>query len=220
MLTTYTWPDYKVANAILMKFDLSSLPPGAVVQDAKLFLALVQSDLTLAPTYTVSCEQGARQQPRDRTGDRLHRRRRHDLDAERMLSRRRAARPVGHLAAVSTEAIDKMPGFKSWTITTMLQEWLANPSTNFGLVLNSDASKPRDHFRFFASMEHPVATLRPFLRVTFSQGGDRRRRRSPSRRRRQEPIVSGAVTITADANDDTGVAGVQLRLNGATSAAN
>src|SRR5438045_8161232 len=31
-LTTYTWPDNRVANAILMKFDVSSLPAGATVQ--------------------------------------------------------------------------------------------------------------------------------------------------------------------------------------------
>src|SRR5689334_19416274 len=30
-LATYTWPDRKIANVVLMKFDLSSLPPGAIV---------------------------------------------------------------------------------------------------------------------------------------------------------------------------------------------
>ncbi|TAK08599.1 MAG: hypothetical protein EPO39_04195, partial [Candidatus Manganitrophaceae bacterium] len=32
MLNTYTWPANKVANAVLMKFNLSSLPAGAVIQ--------------------------------------------------------------------------------------------------------------------------------------------------------------------------------------------
>ena len=31
LVRTYTWPDYQVANAGLMKFDLSVLPAGALV---------------------------------------------------------------------------------------------------------------------------------------------------------------------------------------------
>ena len=31
LLTTYTWPDNRAANAVLMKFDLSSLPAGAFI---------------------------------------------------------------------------------------------------------------------------------------------------------------------------------------------
>ena len=33
-VSAYTWPDFKPANAILMKFDLSALPAGAVVTEA------------------------------------------------------------------------------------------------------------------------------------------------------------------------------------------
>ena len=46
---TYTWPDNQVANAILMKFDLSAIPTGAAVTDATLRLALV-SRMTPPPT--------------------------------------------------------------------------------------------------------------------------------------------------------------------------
>src|SRR5204863_614823 len=53
-LTTYTWPDNKVANAILMEFDLSSLPADAVVQQATLNLALVATDPAAEPTYTIT----------------------------------------------------------------------------------------------------------------------------------------------------------------------
>ena len=54
LLMTYTWPARKAANAILMKFDLSAIPAGAVVTDATLGLALVQSDQGPETTYTVS----------------------------------------------------------------------------------------------------------------------------------------------------------------------
>src|SRR5207247_9625029 len=53
-LMTYTWPDYRVANAILMKFDLSAIPSAAVVTDATLQLALVTSDAAAENTYTVT----------------------------------------------------------------------------------------------------------------------------------------------------------------------
>src|SRR5688500_19218855 len=52
-VSAYTWPDFKPANAILMKFDLSALPAGAVVTEATLQLALVASD-TAQGTYAVS----------------------------------------------------------------------------------------------------------------------------------------------------------------------
>src|SRR5688500_7374358 len=49
----YTWPDFKPANAILMKFDFSTLPAGAAVTEATLHLALVESD-TAPATYAMS----------------------------------------------------------------------------------------------------------------------------------------------------------------------
>src|SRR2546427_440736 len=53
-LLTYTWPDNQVANAILMKFDLSAIPPAAVVSDATLQLALVGNDAASETTYTIT----------------------------------------------------------------------------------------------------------------------------------------------------------------------
>lgn len=44
MLRTYTWPDRRVANAVLLEFDLSAVPAGAVVHEATLRLTLVESD--------------------------------------------------------------------------------------------------------------------------------------------------------------------------------
>jgi hypothetical protein len=44
----------------------------------------------------------------------------------------------------------------------MAQEWAANAATNFGLLLDSDTSKPRDRYRAFASTENADPGLRPF----------------------------------------------------------
>src|SRR3989475_12593679 len=53
-LNLYTWPDAKKANAIVMKFDLASIPAGSSVSSATLALDLVASDATTDPTYTVT----------------------------------------------------------------------------------------------------------------------------------------------------------------------
>ena len=170
VLTTYTWPDLRTANAVLMKFDLSALPPDALITGATLHLALVDHDAATDPTYAVSVHKvlGKNTVIANATG----------FTADGVVSWTpnaccHNAVPLAQAdisAAYDERAIDKTPGFKTWTVTTMLQEWLADPASNRGLLLNSDSSKPRDRFRFFASMEHPDPSLRPFLEVTFTAG--------------------------------------------------
>src|SRR5438046_4078990 len=53
-LSVYTWPDARSANAIVMKFDLASIPAGSTVSSATLHLNLTGSDATADPTYTVT----------------------------------------------------------------------------------------------------------------------------------------------------------------------
>jgi Big-like domain-containing protein len=211
-LATYTWPDHQTANAILMKFDLSALPVGAVVTEATLQLALVDTDLAAESTYTVT--------------------------AHKVLGKNAViAKATGYTAngvtawtpngccdngvplaqgdispAYDTEAIDQAPGFKVWTITTMVHEWLLEPATNFGLVLNADAVTLRDRYRIFASMEHPDANLHPFLKVTFAAADVT----PPSVVITTPPAgaVSGTVPLAANATDNVAVAGVQFQLNG------
>src|SRR5439155_7944541 len=120
-------------------------------------------------------------------------------------------------APYDTQAIDKTLGFKSWTLTTMVQEWLALPGTNFGLLLNADTTKLRDRYRYFASMENTTVSLRPYLTISYTQG-------PPTDT--VPPTVSitapaggttlfGAATVSSAASDNVGVAGVQFKLDGA-----
>src|SRR5207302_641548 len=71
-------------------------------------------------------------------------------------------------AAVDTKSVDKTPGFKAWDVTSVVQGWLDAPSTNFGLLLNSDPSKLRDRYRTFSSSEDPVAGNHPSLTVVYT----------------------------------------------------
>ena len=53
-LNVYTWPDQQAANAIVMKFNLSALPTGAVIERAVLRLALLQADARTSSGYRVT----------------------------------------------------------------------------------------------------------------------------------------------------------------------
>lgn len=166
-LNAYTWPDYQNANSIVMKFNLSSLPQGAAVQSAVLSLSLVQADAGPETTYTITA----------------HKLIGRNADVARVTGwMANAATPwtasgccyngmplaqSDISAAYASRAVNKTLGAKTWTITSMVQEWLQNPALNYGLVLNADATKLKDRFRYFASMEHPNASLRPVLQITY-----------------------------------------------------
>jgi len=70
--------------------------------------------------------------------------------------------------AVDTKDIDKTPGLKQLDVTSIVQGWLSNPSTNFGLLVNSDPSKLRDRWRFFSSTRHSTVSQRPYLTVVYT----------------------------------------------------
>src|SRR5256884_4257268 len=62
-LNVYTWPDTKSANAIVMKFDLSSISTGSTISSATLNLNLVESDGMAEPTYTVTAHKIVNKNP-------------------------------------------------------------------------------------------------------------------------------------------------------------
>jgi hypothetical protein len=172
MLTTYTWPDNQMANVILLKFDLSSLPAGAVVQQAVVSLALVQSDATADATYTMAALKVIGKNPviASATG--------YTFDGVSPWTPSACCYSGVPLAQADLSApyaslaVDKAAGFKAWTITTMVREWVTSPASNFGLVLNSDATVARDRFRYFASTKNADATLKPVLVITYSAAAD------------------------------------------------
>ena len=215
ILMTYTWPDNHVANAILLKFDLALLPPGAVVQEATLHVALLTADPALDLDYMVTAHKVVNKNPdiEAATG--------YTADGVSDWTHNGCCYNSVPLAQADiappedSNSIDKIPGYKSWTITTMVQEWRAAPATNLGVLLNSDASKPRDRFRYFASMENPVATLRPYLEVSYSVPVVDT---TPPSVTITAPAsganVTNTISVSADAADDIGVAAVQFQLDG------
>jgi hypothetical protein len=168
LLTAYTWPDNQMANAIVMKFDLSALPAGATVEEGVLNLALVESDATADATYTMTAHKQVGMNPviAAATG----------YTADGVTPWTPSACCYNGVPLAQSDisapyavlAVDKTPGVKMWAITTMVREWVASPASNFGLVLNADATKARDRYRYFASTKHADATLWPVLQITYS----------------------------------------------------
>jgi Bacterial Ig domain len=223
ILTTYTWPEYQTANAIVMRFDLSAIPAGASVQDATLSMALVQSDSQPEPTYTITAHKILNKTPTITgvTG--------YTYDGTNAWSPSGCCYggiPLAQ-ADITTpydqQAVDKTPGVKTWNLTRMVQEWIAAPSSNRGMLLNSDATKDKDRYRFFASTKNSNATLRPVLTVRLGSGsggggtvpGDTIPPTVSMTAPASGATVSGtAVTVSANATDNVGVVGVQFKLDG------
>ncbi|MCG3115415.1 MAG: DNRLRE domain-containing protein [Candidatus Manganitrophus sp. SA1] len=167
-LNTYTWPANRIANAVLMQFNLSGLPAGAVIQSATLNLALVESDTTNDANYNIGVHKIINRNPdltraTGRTYDGTN-----AWTANTCCFNNYPLAQRDISAAYDTEAINKTLGNKVWDITAMVREWMSSPASNFGLLVNSDATKGADRYRTFASMEHPTASLRPYLSITYS----------------------------------------------------
>jgi hypothetical protein len=219
-LYTYTYPSNRIANAIVMKFDLSQIPANATIESATLQLSLVAMDgATADPTYTVTLHQIINRNPD------LTRATGYTADGTTAWTANACCYnniPLGQAdisPARATHAVNRTLGAKTWNALAIVQAWRAAPATNFGLLLNSDPTKPSDRYRFFASNEHATASLRPFLRITYSvpgPGGDVTPPTVSITAPANNATVAGAgVAVSANAADAVGVTGVQFRLNGA-----
>ena len=170
LLTLYTWPDARIANAILMKFDLSSIPVGATVSSATLSLYQTDADATADPTYTATVHRIINKDPilalaTGFTYDGVN-----GWTPNACCSGNVPLAQGDITTPVASNSLDQTNGVKQWNVTSLIQGWLSAPSTNFGLLVNSDPSKLTDHWRYFSSSDHPIPSQRPSLSVTYTTG--------------------------------------------------
>ena len=181
LLYTYTYPANRVANAILMKFDLSQLPANATIQSATLQLSLMNADnVTTDPNYSVSLHQVINRNPdltraTGSTADGVA-----DWTANSCCYQNIPMAQSDISPARAVTAVNRTLGVKTWDALSIVQAWRTAPSTNYGLLLNSDTTKGTDRYRFFASMENPSASQR---RRCGSSIPSPRRPATPRRRR-------------------------------------
>jgi hypothetical protein len=113
-------------------------------------------------------------------------------------------------AAYDIEAVDKTAGFKVWNATQIVKDWISTPSTNYGLMINSDTYAPVDTYRTFASSENTAVTMRPYLTVTYAGGGTPADTTAPTVTAFTVPAISTSLTVPITiltATDSVGITG-------------
>jgi len=123
----------------------------------------------------------------------------------------RAATPVGS-ATVGSCANTAV----NIDVTAAVTSWIAGTWQNNGLVLVSANENQAVTSKRFSSSEYATQSLRPKLTITYVQSGPADTTpptvsmTAPS----QGATVNGTVSVSATATDDTGVIGVQFKLDG------
>lgn len=156
----------KIANTVLMKIDLSDIPAYATIVDAKLIM--YQSGTSGKPLYNTS----------------VHKIRGKNLVVNEATCHIAAigsswsAAPSGttyNNLALGVGDIESQEHsqlllqgteYRTWNITAMAQDWVATPSSNFGLLIQGEETDIETG-RVFASSENSNVALRPQVIVKY-----------------------------------------------------
>ena len=113
--------------------------------------------------------------------------------------------------AYDTEAINKTAGFKVWNAIQMVKDWLSAPSSNYGLMINSDSTAAADTYRTFASVKNSTVGMRPYMTVTYTYvGGITADTSAPAVTGFTVPTTSSSLSVPITlftASDNVGVIG-------------
>jgi hypothetical protein len=171
LLNTYTWPQDQVANAIIMKWDLSAIPSSATIQDATVYLYLSNMDGDGGDElYDLTVHQIVNYDPviSACTGYTYDGTNSWTPNSQCYNNIPMAQADIA--SAEDTQSIDKTYGYKSWSVTNMVQSWVSNSASNFGMLVNSDPVASSNSNRYFSSTEASNADQRPKLMVTYTVG--------------------------------------------------
>lgn len=158
VLNTYTWPANTVANAIIMKLNLSEIENISDISSVQLGLYLTDSGID--SLYDISAHRIINYNPALNlaTGN--------SYDGTNPWTSSLAQDDI--FSAEDTKSIDTTLGYKYWNITEMINYWIQNPSENYGLLLNSDSLASSDSYRTFASLENSNSSILPKLIILYN----------------------------------------------------
>lgn len=220
-LKVETFPADRVSAAILMKFNLSQIPANATIQSAVLSLVVTEVDAKgNDPNYRVALHQIVNRNPDIALASGMKADGVSAWTANKCCQNDVPMAQADISPAHAVTVIDRTLGVKTWDAATPLRAWLASPSSNYGVLLNADTSKGVDRGRTFASVQDPVATRRPFLRVTYTLPASSSTRVASTAVLDQdvsapEPALSDSTAATL--NTSAALAGVRYRSNGTLS---
>jgi len=162
-LNTYTWPADTIANTTIIKWDLSAIPTSATVIDATLYL--YQFETAGDTSYDIPVHKIVNVNPviSSLTWN--------SYDGTNSWTGGGDGGQSDTAAAEDTQAVNSTNNeYKTWSVTNMAQDWVSTPSSNYGMLVNSDDVATIDSKRTFASTEAVDASTRPKLIVTYSTG--------------------------------------------------
>ncbi len=166
-LCTYTWPKNQPANAMLIKLSLpNAIPAGVQIKRAT--LKLYQTKAGGDASYDVSVHKIIKYNPdlnavNGYTYDGVH-----GWTANAICHKNVPLAQADIAQAEDMNSLGQTNGYKAWNVTGMVQDWVRNPASNYGLMLNSDLVAGNNSYRYFASSEASNAALRPYIEIVYT----------------------------------------------------
>jgi len=143
-----------------MKWDLSALPQDAIIQEATLSLYIYGYDGTGGDdNYEITAHKIINHNP-DILSCTWN-----TYDGSNSWTGGANGGEQDIAPAECSTIVDKTSGYKDLDITQMVQEWVDNSSTNFGLMLNSDTTAASGSNRYFRPSEYSNQDQRPVLTI-------------------------------------------------------
>lgn len=172
-LNVYTWPALKPANAIIMKWNLSALPANAIIQSATLYLYMDQMEATGGdalyemPVHALINKNPNMLKVNGFTYDGTNSWTANSVAYNNVPMAQADIGPV-----VDAPIIDKTFGYKTWNVTSIVADWMKNPSNNLGMLLNASMKASADSNRGFASSDSADPSRRPKLVIIYTHVPD------------------------------------------------
>ncbi|MDW7773316.1 MAG: Ig-like domain-containing protein [Desulfobulbaceae bacterium] len=171
ILSTWSWSPapapHKIVNTIVIKANLSGIPSDAAVLEAKIFL--YQTEATGESEYSNSIHMIT---GKDTRIDQVSGYNAFNGEPWTPVPENTTYNnvPLGLADTGEQEdaiLLDSQAGYKSWTITGMVKEWINDPATNYGLLIRG-VETPSETGRRFASSENQNAEIRPKLMIRYT----------------------------------------------------